>query len=406
LSIIFKILNKLNIDNIILKVILLFPISTIIQGFSIFSPINKVLTALLMGFLLLKVMMNLVERYEIKILALSVAVFSSSYIGILLCDNFNFNINNLFHYLLFGLFAIYLIFDHEKFKENLDKEKKLIFYIISIWTIIVIISFFFKSSYISTWGDSFYFKSFSEGVPHRFASSCCLILALTFILIKDIEKINKIKIMLFALLVLPTVCVLLSGARVYLIIAVLTLVIIYHNECKSEKIFWLTAIPIGVMGILAIMISPMGDKMIATATNEHATNLLAAFTSGRSEFWVYDMDAYFVSDLYYKIFGSGVSFVFDVNRKMIGNPIYAHNDYINILMTYGLLGLIEYFVCIIWLVKTFYEKNKIKSIVGALSLFGIYFASAFLNGFYVYPCTLLAMPILMYCAQSKKDKKI
>ena len=45
-----------------------------------------------MGFLLLKVMMNLVERYEIKILARSVAVFSSSCIGILLCDNFNFNI--------------------------------------------------------------------------------------------------------------------------------------------------------------------------------------------------------------------------------------------------------------------------------------------------------------------------
>ena len=93
MSYIFKILDKLDIDNIILKVILLFPISTIIQGFDIFSPINKVLTALLMGFLLLKVMMNLIDNYEIKILSLSVAVFSSSFIGILLCDNFNFNIN-------------------------------------------------------------------------------------------------------------------------------------------------------------------------------------------------------------------------------------------------------------------------------------------------------------------------
>ena len=55
-------------------------------------------------------------------------------------------------------------------------------------------------------------------------------------------------------------------------------------------------------------------------------------------------------------------------------------------------------------VKAFYKKHKIKSAIITLSLFGIYFASAFLNGFYVYPCTLLAMPIIMYCVQPKKDE--
>ena len=322
----FPSLEKLNIDNIILKIILLFPISTIIQGISFLDPINKLLIALLVGFLGLKILIQTVNNFNIKSFALLIAFAVSSLTGIILSDNFYFNINNLFHYLIFGLYAVYLINDSKEFKLNIEKEQRFLLIITLIWTFIVAVSFFFESSFIKAWGTDVYFKSFSEGTPHRFASSCCFILILVLAMLRKHNEFDKKKIGLYTLLILPTICVFLSGARVYLIIAVLTLVIIYYNECKTAKIFWLTTIPAMFLLFIAVMISPMGNKMITTFTDPYATNVLAGFTSGRSEFWVYDLDAFLNSDPYFQIFGSGVSFVFDVNRTLIGNPIYAHND--------------------------------------------------------------------------------
>lgn len=83
--------------------------------------------------------------------------------------------------------------------------------------------------------------------------------------------------------------------------------------------------------------------------------------------------------------------------------IYAHNDFINILLSYGYIGLILYFIVIFYTIKSFFNNEKIQSKLFSLIIFGVFFSCAFLNGFYVYLCTLLAFPFLMYCSLEKKE---
>ena len=392
-------LNKFNIDDIIFKIILLLPISTLIQGLPFLSLINKIIIAILTIFLGLGILKDFLEHKKIIILLLFLTI--SFVISILLCNNFNFNINNLFFYPMFGMFCIYLINSAEEFKKTIIKNKKEELFIVIIWSIIVTISFFFEDSYNIAWGDSKYFVSFSEGVSHRFASSCCFILMLVLCLLYQNKEGIKSKLKLYLMSVLPTICVLLSGARIYLIVALLVLFAGYYLECTNKKFFWITVVPLSIILFIAIMISPMGTKIIATATDKEAVNLLAGITSGRSVFWKYDLDAFFDLNFINQLVGNGVSFVFNVNMEKLNNPIYAHNDYINVLLTYGYFGLFQYLIFIYLVVKKFYKTNKVY-IIPSICVFLIYFTTAFLNGFYVYPCTLLSIPIMMLCAQKKE----
>lgn len=56
-------------------------------------------------------------------------------------------------------------------------------------------------------------------------------------------------------------------------------------------------IPIGLISIFIILISPMGDKIVTVLGNKYVKDLLSAFTSGRSEFWVYDLK-YFLNQIF------------------------------------------------------------------------------------------------------------
>lgn len=392
-------IKETDIDIIILKIMLLFPINTIIQGIDFFSPINKILT----GILLLMLFFTSFKNINIKYFFIETIILSLSLVGIILSEDYSINLNNFFYYPMFGLFLLYIAKNSNTFKQKIKENINFIKLIIVFWNILVFISLFFKSSYRFIWGD-FYFVSFSNDIPHRFASSCTFILILISVWLKEAKKENRLNhIKIYLLCILPTVSVLLSGARIYLIVLCLVLISIYYNECKSSKFFWMSLIPIGLVSIFIILISPMGDKIVTVLGNKYVKDLLSAFTSGRSEFWVYDLRYFFKSNIYFQLFGNGVSFIFNVNHAAIGMDIYAHNDFINILLSYGYIGLILYFIVIFYTIKSFFNNEKIQSKLFSLILFGVFFSCAFLNGFYVYLCTLLAFPLLMYCSLEKKE---
>jgi len=397
----FVAIKKLDIDTLILKTILLFPISTIVQGISIFNPINKILIGILVLMLLFSNIKNI--NNNLKYFFLKIIMLTISLVGIILTEDFNININNFFYYPLFGLFSLYIAENNKSFKQKITENINFIKLIIYIWSSLVFVSFFIKSSYKFIW-DDFYFVSFSNDIPHRFASSCIFILILIFVWIKEEKnktKFNNIKKYLFC--ILPSISILLSGARVYLLVLCFILFSIYYNECKTMKIFWISLIPIGIISLVFILISPMGEKIYTVLNNKYSKDILSAFTSGRSEFWIYDLKYFLKSNIYFKLFGNGVSFIFNVNHAAIGMNIYAHNDFINILLSYGYIGLTVYFLIIFNTIKSFFKQEKIKKKLFILTLFGAYFSCAFLNGFYVYLCTLLSFPFLLYCSLDKEE---
>lgn len=90
----FVAIKKLDIDTLILKTILLFPISTIVQGISIFNPINKILIGILVLMLLFSNIKNI--NNNLKYFFLKIIMLTISLVGIILTEDFNININNFF----------------------------------------------------------------------------------------------------------------------------------------------------------------------------------------------------------------------------------------------------------------------------------------------------------------------
>lgn len=146
--------------------------------------------------------------------------------------------------------------------------------------------------------------------------------------------------------------------------------------------------------LLLIYISPVGNKIQETNTNGYL-GLLGTITSGRSVFWVYDMNAFFDLSFWQQFVGNGFDFVYNINLKYANQALWAHNDFINILMNFGYIGLVLYFYVFRKFSKKALEKNKIKRIQ-KYSFYFIWFFNAFFNMVYTYTIATLAIPFIMY----------
>lgn len=83
------------------------------------------------------------------------------------------------------------------------------------------------------------------------------------------------------------------------------------------------------------------------------------FTSGRSTFWTYDILTMIKNNPIRILFGNGVNYLFKINYAHFGNPLWAHNDFIQIFSDYGLFGLLVYLGMFITLFKKTFNGIKI-----------------------------------------------
>ena len=134
--------------------------------------------------------------------------------------------------------------------------------------------------------------------------------------------------------------------------------------------------------VAAILIFPktsMYEKFITTFNNQYAGDVFAGLSNGRTVFWAADLKS-FIDDYSFaeKILGRGFSWIKDVNYSITGHRLWAHNDFINLLLSVGIFGLIVYFIVLIG----FFRKIKNKKLLVFVLTF--VFACALLNGFYLY----------------------
>ena len=100
------------------------------------------------------------------------------------------------------------------------------------------------------------------------------------------------------------------------------------------------------------------------------------------------------------LFGNGVNYLFKINYAHFGNPLWAHNDFIQIFSDYGLFGLLVYLGMFITLFKKTFNGIKISK-MAMMMLVAIWAFNAFFNMFYTYFCATLSYPF--YCMIIKID---
>lgn len=276
----------------------------------------------------------------------------------------------------------------EDFKRFIIFNNKLIKWELIIINFILFLSFFDKSCYVTKWGGGKYFISYTEG-PHPLGA----LMILTIVITLSLSIVTKSKIV-YLLLIIPSISVLLTGARVMLI----TLVALYITIIKLN-----TKVYVG-LGMVSITVFFLKDIFIKLPSiNKFLVQSSSGdITSGRSQFWMVDIQGFFDSNLLNKIIGNGFDYPYMLNFKTRGEYIWAHNDIINLILSIGIIGLITYLFFIIKYCLYMYENLSILN----FTTFIIFFLGTMcINGFYNYSDLPISILILSVCVISNRKKQ-
>lgn len=383
----------INVDRMIVKLLFLFTIGTLLNDVPIVGEIvNKLLYAALLLFLAISMAYRPILRKDMfALMALAVMfVYDCIITGPVL-----YNFNELFY---LATWVVYLIYARTNFgilKKCLYSEIRYIKKIVVVWELLIVLSLPLPFSW-----DGNVFYSFTGG-QHRMDSASIMIFA-AILIIYRLENYRK-KVLL--LTIIPSIAVILSGARTYLVIlGVILAVFYYYSNIKRTYVFYITIIPIAVLAIYLILSTSVIQDRIAEMKDDSAYftsmgyNALTAITSGRSTFWLIDLEKYWESPILNRILGNGFNFVRYVNETYYTTAIWAHNDFINIICCNGIVGLFLYFYVYFEMVKSAMPSNMERKVVVFMTrafhvccLF-----NAMFNMLYSYFAAALAVPVLLF----------
>lgn len=248
-----------------------------------------------------------------------------------------------------------------------------------ILNIILAISLMIPNCYSQSWGGSSYFIGFSPS-EHTIASGACLVLVLSLLSVR-LETFRPLHLFL---IFVPIAVVLFSGARVFLIPAGILLLLYFGSVKIPTFIKGLFAPIFLILAVIVFVQSNMWEKFQLTLTSGFGLenlDFLGAFTSGRSVFWLIDINAFIQSTPLAIFFGNGFDYVYEVNSSLYGLRIWAHNDFIDILLSVGLFG---FFLYILAIGKSIVQMKRQSGSFFVVFLLAIYLLGpAFLNGFFV-----------------------
>lgn len=377
----------ISIDTIIYYLIFIFPITTILQGLAGFESVNLIVTSLLLVLIILRI--NRLKQLSTFFFLLTIANYAIAYLS---TNGAPYRFNDLFYFPFWCLFLYYASIHRDQLLKLFSESKKFNNVILLVWNAIVFLSFFSPISYTHHWGDGTYFKSFSNG-EHRFASTAILIIVLTIYMLL---KYKKKKYLFY--LVIPTISILMSGARTYLIVLAGALFLFFYERIDNKFVLYFWVILFGIASYFLMVLTPMGEKMQFVSTNVNSTDLLCALTSNRSSFWTLQLTSFFKLGWFSQLFGAGFNFVYDVSN------LWAHNDFINILLNFGFLGVVEYLYFYCFLYKKYrelYKMSKLETFVFVL----MWFFNAMLNMVYTYICATLMIPFLYFLIMEGHNAK-
>lgn len=300
------------------------------------------------------------------------------------------------YYFLMILFFYRSFTQADEFREYLKSDVAFINRVCYVWSGLVGISIFVPSCYRAIdgdhgWGTSKYFFSWTLEGAMRLTNIAMMAIAIeTFLLIVTSQK------KYFYLMVIPLYCILMSGNRGFILLGLAEFVIAYYFYIGNKKKFYRTLIPFAVVMGALIFFSAFGDKMQATMRTPTVLSLGDTITNGRVtpilKCWEYFWD----SPWWNRIWGNGYGFIEAVIRT------WSFNDIIDILITYGLVGVVCYVVAISKMTKTL-AKTKIPKMLKLL-FFGGYFVAAMSSLFYRAALGFMTVPFCIIIYSLGRDK--
>ena len=272
-------------------------------------------------------------------------------------------------------------------KEYGLRYKRIIFFFVIINLIVNMIMLVSNYGYSSTYSESWGIRAF-QGIysdPHQCAYRTCGMLLVCTFLIDIIE--NKNKKYIFGCSMMFLILILMSGARVPAVLAVVIEILIikkfkFKLIKKQLSMKQILTVVIAISSILTILSVTSMAILKNTGFWKKMQNSMESsnFDNGRSHLQKVDLEYFNNLDVKNKIFGAGSEKTYLIHMKYFNMKIWAHNDFTQIMIGMGLIVLFLYCFQILKLRKITFD-DKILKILFILSVIFV----AWKNGLYIHP---------------------
>lgn len=375
--------------SLLIKLMILFMISTLSYDLWPISSPNRVI-GLLIFLCIIWICCGRLENRKFIILFVACIFIVWTF---LVSEDYSRNFTDCIYWLTTILFLIetrdsdfiYQLNDAVAYNRNWIKVS------LVLCNILIIIGLFDSGCYGSeTWGGGYYIGYTTSA--HTLCSGCCIMLVLTLLILKEAENVNIISFIYF---IPGIVAILQSGARVFLI-SVIVICVLFYIYCLRSLSLRIVLAPIAVIvAIYVVLNSGFITKTDAVSTNLYiGDTLLERLTSGRTTFWIIDINAYFNLGSLGQLLGRGFDYVYYVNRTFYGFEIWAHNDVIDCLLSVGLAGTFLYCLVFARCFSGVIFINKKRKLLAVLTILYLTIPML-LNGLFEYQHYLYSAVLLM-----------
>lgn len=289
----------------------------------------------------------------------------------------------------FVLLGVYIC-DKKIFNYYVDLIKdniKLIFGINLIIVFLIIYSFFSNIGWVILWNGR-QFKSFFS-FPH---DTCYYLIGLqsVFIVIASLTEQKFMKITSIINVYLLGGIATFTNARTPFILAVFFILLLTYRLINKRYIliYYVITIPISCLLIMTLMgyidreliiNLPIINKFISTEQSGDVTNSRGLIWNSIKQYikGTFNFIDYLIGN------GSGISRY--VNYNTFGQRLWSHNDFLEVIVSYGCFGLLLYINTLI----NIYRKNKNIIFLAIIIIMAIW------NGFYISPQVIAFMPFIL-----------
>ena len=371
---------RFRIFDLYMGLICFYPITTtLIDG----TIINKLLFVSLIALQICMYWMGRMKRKTVILLLWLVV----QYLFVLYHTEFPLlNANLLFYYPFFLMYTYFMTDNADRVRTWLAEQKGYMYTIVVLWSVIAGVSIFVPSCYYVKEGGASYFGSWAGDI-FRLGPAVMFVQILVIVL----QVMHKQKYAL-AYMMIPMYCVLMGSSRTYLVIGVLLFAVSWYISCRKKLHFWLAVIPAMVLLLILIMNSSMGEKILYTLDASQYGDFWFRITSARSSFWKVFLDAWVQLPWINKVLGCDINLTNRLADK------WAHNDFIELLCSFGIVGVIQYTSTMVGMMKANWKNLKLPWILGTATV-TIWLFNAFFNMHYVYFCAMLSFPLLVFAVR-------
>ena len=231
------------------------------------------------------------------------------------------NPNGPMYYAFWFIYSLTILDDIDGWRETIIENRAFVMFFTKLWCIAIGICMFLPMCYRYNDGSRGFVGFTGVEVASGGNRLCPVALLMLTMIYLCVNIYKESGMMIFSI---PCICTFfMGGSRTYFAVGCALAVLLLYDFFPKKRYFYMSIIPIAMIGMSLVSISTMGSRIEGnTWTEDSYGDFWYVLTSGRSVFWVKMLTAFSNQNLFHKLLGNGHNFTITAGGH------WAHNYYI------------------------------------------------------------------------------